>query len=259
MQKPNNFFFFNSYYFQRSQDNWLPQVSLPTQVGAQCRVERIGQVHTSPGHTHHQRLDSGNVFFRRKESVWYFTFGKAPKDVCSPGAILCDVPRALARGGLPALRGRCRELGADRTSLSRGPAGPLARLSRILSDGEEPRACSPTAGLSLPLPREPGAAGGAASALSLFLFSFFQNTDLRRVSVPCGNLSVSESFLSAPARILSKVFPRPPALFLDSAAVLRASLGEGAWLLSPGQARLPFSAEDITGRGRSNCLGSLIS
>ena len=230
----------------------------------------------APPRMQNQKLDSGKVFFRRKDSVWYFTFGKVPKDVCSPETVLWDVPRALALGGLPVLRGRSRELGADRTSLSlsRWPAGPLARLSRILRDGDKPRASPSTAGLCLPLTRETGAAWGAASGLSLFLISFFQNTDLRRVRVPCGSLSVSGSFLSPSALILPELLGRLSALFLGNVAALGPSLGEGAWPLLPvrplplqlavlwpsGRARLPLSSvEDITVRGKSNCLGSLMS
>ena len=246
------------------------QHGLPT--GARCRAERMA----APPRAHNQKLDSGKDFFRRKDSVWYFTFGKVPKDVCSPGTLLCDMPRALALGGLPVLRGRSRELGADRMSLSlsRWPAGPLARLSRILRDGDELRASPSTAGLLLPLTRETGATWGAASGLSLFLISFFQNTDLRRVRVPCGNLSVSGSLLSPLALILPGLFGRLSALFLGNAAALGPSWGEGAWPLLPvrplplqlvvlwpsGRARLPSSSvEDITVRGKSNCLGSLMS
>ena len=222
--------------------------------------------------THHQKLDSGNVFFRLKERVWYFTCCKVLKGGCSPGTGLWDAPRAPAHAGLPALRGRRRELGADQMSLSRRLAGALGRPSRSWKEGEGTRACSPTAGLSLPLTRDTGDACGATSALSC-LFSFFQNTDLSRVRVPCGDLSVSMSLPSAWALILAKALWRPSALLLEDAAVLRASLGEGTLLWLPtwplplqfavfwpsARARLSSPTEGITGRGRSNSLGSLIS
>lgn len=242
---------------------------LPT--AAQCRVERMPASHNTG--IYHQKLDSGNVFFRPKERVWYFTFCKVPKGGCSPRTLPCNVLKALGLVGLLAFRGRWRELGADRTAPSMRLAGPLARLSGILREGDEPRACSSTARLSLPLSRETGDTWGVTAALSFFLFSFFQNTDLRRVRVPCENLPVSESLPSLLALTLAKGFRQVSALFLDNAIAREGSLGEDALLLLPawplpfqfvvlrpsGQARFSLSIEGMTVRGRSNCLGSLIS
>lgn len=132
---------------------------------------------------HHQKLDSGNVFFRPKERVWYFTFCKGLKEVCSLGTLLWDMLRALVLVGLLAFRGRWTELGVDWTAPSRRLAEPLARLSGILSEGDKPRASSAMAGLSRLLSSETGDTWGSAAPLSCFLF-FFQNTDLRRVKVP---------------------------------------------------------------------------
>lgn len=194
----------------------------------------------------YQKLDSGRLFFRPRERVWYFTLCRVPQGVCSPGTNLCATPRALPLGGLLAFRGRWRELGADWTSL------------RV---GDEPRACRSMAGLSLPLP-----IGGELPATSIFLFSFFQNTDLRRVRVPWKGLSLSASPAVTPALAVGS--RRLSLLSRDSPVE-----GEGGllwlptWLLPfqlvplwpSGRAGLSLSIEGITARGRSNFLGSRMS
>lgn len=183
--------------------------------------------------------------------------------------VLCEETAALARGGLLAFLGRWRELGAERMSLSVWLPRPLAGLSRILRAGDEPRACSFKAGLSRSLAREIGGAGGELSVLTALLCSFFQNTDFKRVNVPCPlSLSGALSSMAALAFILGKV-PKPLSLKFLSNPVE----GEGGllwlptWLLPfqvvifwpSGRAGFPSSTEGITVRGRSNFFGSLIS
>lgn len=138
--------------------------------------------------------------------------------------VLCEVPAVLARGGLLAFRGRWRELGADLMSLSMWLPRPLAGLSRIL------RACSfMAAGLSRSLPREIGGAGGELSVLTVLLCSFFQNTDFKRVNVPCPlSLSGALSSMAALDFILGKV-PGPLSLKFLSKPVE----GEGGLLWLP--------------------------